>query len=288
MSTMMMMVGISGSGKSYAAGASLGLNEEVMVHSSDAIREELYGDASVQRDHEKVFDLLHSRIYRDLKDGKNVVYDATNLSKKRRVAFLKTLALDTNKVCIVTVAPISVCIERDAARDRTVGSDVILRQAAQFQPPYYDEGWNSIVLINNCDEQRANQELHEIFWQLSATPHDNPYHLGTIGDHINRVQHLMPTHQSLAALHDIGKFYTKTFDDDGVAHYYGHEYVSALMSLTSHTGEDMNPLLRAYVISLHMRHYGMDRNSYAKFLADLPTEVSNLLIELGEADEMGA
>ena len=31
--------------------------------------------------------------------------------------------------------------------------------------------------------------------------------------------------------HDMGKLYTQTFDEDGVAHYYGHENIGAYMML---------------------------------------------------------
>lgn len=88
-----MLVGISGSGKSTFAkeikywGELEG--ENVEIFSSDEIRKELYGDASIQKDHEKVFRILHSRVKEALSQGKTAVYDACNLSAKDEELFFR-------------------------------------------------------------------------------------------------------------------------------------------------------------------------------------------------------
>lgn len=48
----------------------------------------MYGDNYDDADNSKVFEELHRRILEDLKMH-SVIYDATNLVKKRRVHFLK-------------------------------------------------------------------------------------------------------------------------------------------------------------------------------------------------------
>ena len=77
-----MLVGISGSGKS-----SHKFEEEVVKISSDALRAELYGDENDQTHNAEIFNELHKRVIKHLKAGDNVVYDATNLSRRRRIAF---------------------------------------------------------------------------------------------------------------------------------------------------------------------------------------------------------
>ena len=80
----MMMVGLPYSGKSCYAEK---LKEEfnAVVHSSDAIREEILGDVQDQNNNGKVFDVLHRRVIEDLSNGRNVIYDATNINYKRRM-----------------------------------------------------------------------------------------------------------------------------------------------------------------------------------------------------------
>ena len=89
MTRFVMMCGLPGSGKSTYADE-LARKEGFIVHSSDKIREEL-GDVNDQSKNEQVFTILHKRIKDDLRSEKNVIYDATNINRKRRVAFLREL-----------------------------------------------------------------------------------------------------------------------------------------------------------------------------------------------------
>ena len=88
MNKFIMMVGLPGSGKSTAA-RELSIRENAVLHSSDDLREELFGNADSQYRNDLLFQELHKRINRDLTDGKSIVYDATNLSYKKRKTFWK-------------------------------------------------------------------------------------------------------------------------------------------------------------------------------------------------------
>ena len=75
----------AGSGKStIAMRIASQMKEEVVLLSSDAIRGEIYGDENCQRDPGRVFDIMHQRTVAALSQGISVIYDATNLSCKRR------------------------------------------------------------------------------------------------------------------------------------------------------------------------------------------------------------
>ena len=87
MANMIMMVGIQGSGKSTFAKNM----KDYVVHSSDELRKELFGSVNYQEKNNELFDELHKRIINDLKKGKNVIYDAMNISYKRRILFLEKL-----------------------------------------------------------------------------------------------------------------------------------------------------------------------------------------------------
>ena len=55
---------------------------------------------------------------------------------------------------------------------------------AQFNVPYYDEGWDDITILKNDEKGYDPSELCE----LLEIPHDNPHHDGSIIEHIYRVQ----------------------------------------------------------------------------------------------------
>lgn len=82
MATLNIMIGIPGSGKSNYAKRYLLTNNSVYL-SSDDIRIELYGFED-QTHNDVVFKTMKKRTLNALKEGKDVIYDATNLNKKRR------------------------------------------------------------------------------------------------------------------------------------------------------------------------------------------------------------
>ena len=88
MQNFFMMVGLPGSGKSTFARDVLSASPGAVVHSSDEIRRELLGDENDQTQQALVFSTLHERVFSDLRAGKNVVYDATNINYKQRKQFV--------------------------------------------------------------------------------------------------------------------------------------------------------------------------------------------------------
>ena len=101
MQKFLMLMGISSSGKSTLA-QTMAAKCNYKVFSSDALREELFGDENDQTHNSEVFEELHRRILKALDAGENCVYDATNLNRKRRIQFLERLKKYENiysKVC---------------------------------------------------------------------------------------------------------------------------------------------------------------------------------------------
>lgn len=143
MPTIIVMCGLPGSGKSTY---SKKLEEKgYIIHSSDAIRAEL-GDVQDQSKNKEVFAILHKRIIADLQEGKNVVYDATNLIKKQRILFLKKLeGILCEKICMVVNTPCDICIAQNLKRDRKVPVEVIEKMNRNFEFPTCIEGFNKIT-----------------------------------------------------------------------------------------------------------------------------------------------
>lgn len=149
-----MLVGIAGSGKStYAANfkeKKARKEENLQIFSSDDIREEYYGDASIQGDNNLIFNELNSRALHHLEQGYSVIYDATNLAAKNRIDMLHRVRAINSKikaVCIFFDEPPKVCIKRQETRERKVPEIVIKRQHKQIEYPTYDEGWDTIVRL---------------------------------------------------------------------------------------------------------------------------------------------
>lgn len=113
---LVVMTGLPASGKSVL---SLKLAEEynAAVFSSDALRKELFGDEGNQGNNSKLFIELHRRIKECLRSGNNAIYDATNISSKRRRAFLQELnKIDCHKKCVIVATPYEQCQENNHKR----------------------------------------------------------------------------------------------------------------------------------------------------------------------------
>lgn len=287
MSRLIMMVGLPGSGKSTIAQQNY---PEAVYISSDAIREEMFGNANEQKNPSEVFREMLIRTHEALNDGMDVVYDATNLEwRKRRALVTEVKKMHYGIVCecVIVLCSITECKRRQLSRDRKVPDHVIDRMARQFHVPYYNEGWDSIILCENGPMQDIDKE----HTRLRETMHDNPHHsTGNIGAHCTAAYAAMqeligdlPEEDPQVVLfkkimleaayqHDIGKRKTKVFHDakgnpTDEAHYYGHENIGAYLWLTGDKRNEWDGyafLVIAVLIQLHMKPYSFPNRSEAE------------------------
>jgi predicted kinase len=260
--------------------------------SSDAIREEVFGDANDQTHNAKVFEIMKQRTLQALRGNKDVFYDATNLSAKRRIAFLKNLEGIENlrKVCVVNVVPVHVAWERNSSRERKVPLEVINRMAKQFETPHESEGWDEIIVHNEFYQPLV---LHDVIVSLCSELHENPHHSLTIGNHMvaagtSLVNVGAPDYLILAGFyHDCGKGFCKTYTNmkgevTPIAHYYSHENVGAYLYLT-YCYKDSTDLYIANLIQHHMDFFKGEK--YLQKIADrFGEEFMRDLTLLHEAD----
>lgn len=227
------LCGLSGSGKTtYAYYMKNTFLEPVEVVSSDSIREELYGDESIQGDANKVFRIMLTRTKQYLGEGKSVIYDATNLSDRRRINLLKELKkYDCAKLCHVLIVDPCECSKNQKLRSRVVSDEVIYRQVQQFRPPHLSEGWDGITMDIYAPQDELKY-LTYFFDKMKDFDQHNPHHSLSLGDHMGRayIESFLFSDSMVTAAagwHDFGKLFTQTFDDNKVAHYYSHENVSS-------------------------------------------------------------
>lgn len=282
---LILLVGIPGSGKTTYAKKYISEYPKTPVHlSSDKIREELYGNESIQRNPNEVFSLMQKRAVEALNEGHDVLYDATNITRKDRSAIISLCPKFAEIEAHIIWAPIETCIERDTTRDRTVGKEVIDRMLKKFQAPYYDEGIDEIKIILPDKFNIAKYHDNVIF--AMKIPHDNPHHTLNVYSHCMEAFeeaccYSIDSDVRIAALyHDIGKPYVKAFIDSKGnpcehAHYYQHQCLSAWMSYGL---PNVTPDI-AWLISTHM-----DPFLNTKYWRNLPSFLKRDVDLLHEAD----
>ena len=280
--TLILLVGIPGSGKTTYAETYIKKHPNTLHLSSDKIRAELWGNEATQGDNNEVFSLMQSRAIEALNNGQSVVYDATNVTRKDR-AYIIALCPKFAKIeCHIIWAPIETCIERDAARERTVGKEVIDKMLKRFQPVYYDEGIDNIRIVRphlfNVSGYGAK------ITEAMKIPHDNPHHTLPILDHCEKAFDYMGHNkgdydmQIAALIHDCGKPYVKAFIDSkgnasDIAHFYSHDNVGAWMAYGA---------ANAYIAWLVGNHMGPFLNT--KYYNRLPVYLKKQIDLLHECD----
>ena len=240
------------------------------VHvSSDAIREEVFGDVNDQSHNAEVFNIMFKRTVENLKAGRSVFYNATNLSAKRRIGFLKSIANIPNviKICLLVVPPLDRVRQQNRNRDRVVPEDVIDNMVKRFEIPHKSEGWNDIRIYGN--------EPSNFCWDIAKASelieHNNPHHSETIGNHMydaamfmeamypNAANYMM----NVAHLHDVGKLFCRTYynsrgEKSEYCHFYNHENVGAYYYISTSYGTRQD-LHIANLIQHHMDYFKSEK-----------------------------
>lgn len=251
-------IGIAASGKTTWAHQQKGY----IVLDSDQLRLELWGSETDQRDPHKVFDLMYKRGREQLLNGNSVIFCSTNLSMKYRMHAIRQLSNIPNIKfrAVIFNVPVNICRENNKKRARQVPDWLFERQIKQFQCPTVTEGFDSIEIITPFEYNQI--EFAHSMWDdvRAAGSQDNPHHTLTLYDHlqacINKLNlSKLPIDDEnsknlcvAAALHDIGKAYTRSYDENGIAHYYSHEAYGAYLTMNMHCRLEIIQLVNYHML----------------------------------------
>lgn len=155
--SLVVLVGVSGSGKSTFARRHFKATE---VLSSDAFRAMVGDDENDQSATRDAFDALHYVAGKRLAAGRLTVVDATNVQPDARKSLIALAREhDVLPVAIVLDLPERVCVERTIARpDRDFGAHVVRRQRDQLRRGLRGlqrEGFRQVTVLHGEDEVDA-------------------------------------------------------------------------------------------------------------------------------------
>ena len=248
--------------------------EGYLLLSSDTMRREIYGTGFPTDKKER--DKLRNFIYKEIREGaaralseeKNVIIDSTNLTRKKRLQILRAVEnIEAEKTAILLICSPEECHRRNAMRpeELRVPEHELERMIRSFECPMPGEGWDRIIPIISEVEYRFPEEKLKDFSQ------DNPHHSLSLGEHMEAArryaeqQGYSPTLTKICYLHDMGKLYTKVFENSrgeptNIAHFYGHDSYGAYLYLCAECcGNSPSPeefsriLYEANLIGCHMR-----------------------------------
>lgn len=301
-------VGLPSSGKTSWVDNFIGENQgkTVDVISSDKIREEMFNDIEDQNHNGEVFDLMKKRTKESLSKGHVAVYEATNISSKRRRALLKELNKYYDKaICLFKYKRLTACQIDNEKRDREVPSNVIDRMYRNFEIPHKSEGFDEIIVdfdektnlylgnkskggIGFLKDELLAIETYDDYKRLLGQlglnqcvdmPQDSKWHTLSLSKHMYfcfktvREHHWHDINLVIASmLHDISKPNVRTEDkDQKYAHYYGHENASAydvIDILLRYVRIDIEDILEiAWLIGNHMKlKNNIDKDKFSNII----------------------
>lgn len=242
MAKLNIMIGIPGSGKTKYAKTEL-LTDDTVYLSSDDIRVDMFGFED-QTHNAEVFERMKKETLIALQNDFDVIYDATNLNKKRRSDIIKRAKMcDAEVNAYLCCTPINIILERNITRqERQIPWDKLIQMIQSIEPPMYYEGFDNIYLIDGGMYNDV-YDYNFLIDDCIDYKQDNPHHCETLEEHIKavvkRTEDLgknlklridAEILRQAARYHDFGKLYTKTFNDKKNCFvYYGHDKVSTYL-----------------------------------------------------------
>lgn len=299
------MIGLSAAGKSTIA-KELAKDYEAVIVSSDSIRKEICGNVSDQSKNEEVFKLFHKRIRKYLHEKRNVIADATNITMKSRRAIINNVKkMDIEIIAYIVPKKIEDCIKDNVEREYIVQEEVIYKQMKRFQIPFLEEGFDKIIVHDFNYDLRYKLYPLEIIEKMTGFDQKNPHHNMYLEDHcdftynkFSDLDHPYDIYKSGfllgAKIHDFGKLCTQTIDENGIAHYFGHENVGSYCVLTTlynpfeEYNTDVFLLDCCFLINYHMMPFNWNtektKNKWKNIFGE---EKYNMLLRFHECDKAG-
>ena len=180
-----LLIGVPSSGKSTFAQQWIEADSSYAIVSTDSIREQLFGDESVQGDWKAVEARVWAAICTHIAQGTPVIYDATNAKRPWRLGFLQQMQrqLETHpKIKSQKIdspiewmawhldTPIHTCKQRNQQRQRIVPDGIIddMADALERFPPTVAEGFVDVNAVPLDAE--GNYDVAKVLRKIKSLP----------------------------------------------------------------------------------------------------------------------
>ncbi len=156
MATAIVLIGVPGSGKSTLARALIQQSPTTLLVNPDRIRQQLYGNASIQGEWSELWTEIENAFAQASTDRRDLIYDATNCKAEHRrqvIACLRQYKFQPIRGWWLN-EPLWICLMRNQYRERQVPEDVIVDMYRQLQtePPNLKEGFDFLLSPLNRNE----------------------------------------------------------------------------------------------------------------------------------------
>ncbi len=167
---LLILIGCPSSGKSTIANQLLKKYSNYQLISTDQIRQQLFGNESIQGNWQIIEAEIFTQIQKHLTAGHSIIYDATNAKRSWRMALLQKLKTIDNLdiIGLHLQTPLEICKQWNQQRQRQVPESIIENyyQALKQFPPIPAEGFTAIYEIpyqnGNLDLTSLNEKITKL------------------------------------------------------------------------------------------------------------------------------
>ena len=153
MPTLYMLIGVPGSGKStWLAGQSLDWTNTRVISTDNVIERKAQEQGKTysevfQKEIKGATHQMNRELKQAIKDGANIVWDQTNLTKKGRAGKLAEIPENYRKVAVFFATPDDDELKRRLASrpGKTIPANVVLAMKSQLERPGKDEGFDEVT-----------------------------------------------------------------------------------------------------------------------------------------------
>ncbi len=100
MNNLFVLMGLPGAGKSTFAKILLNIKSDINYLSSDELRKQFW---EYKDNHKKIFNIMHEKTLEYLQNGRDVIYDSTNLERKYRIELYQKAKENSTPTKVVIV-----------------------------------------------------------------------------------------------------------------------------------------------------------------------------------------
>lgn len=143
MSTLIILVGLPGTGKSSWISQH---SDNFIIISSNEIQDLVFGKAKSEQNNKTVEAYKIEIIQKSLEYGQNVIVDGHNLTKEDRQKILNIVPDNINKKAIYFPADLEKVIQR-FKRSHDYKRDTITKMFKRLEIPSVDEGFDEVTII---------------------------------------------------------------------------------------------------------------------------------------------
>jgi predicted kinase len=167
------LIGCPSSGKSSVAVEIANCDSNYRIVSTDKIREQLFGDETIQGDWQLIESEAFQQIQQHIEAGYPIIYDATNAKRSWRMALLQHLKQyqDIQWIGWHLQPPLDICKAWNKKRKRQVPEPVIERmyQFLKQFPPLAAEGFTAVYPVKYSQGKLDTKQVKDITAKLSRT-----------------------------------------------------------------------------------------------------------------------